>query len=553
MPVKSLTKLSMACAQSFSILRIVEGEPLLSSYFPHLKSLSLSNSTVVLSEMHIEAVPAGLTELELHSVEVQAAPTIRIDMLSRLPPQLQKLALSTPSISATEKFPNFASLVWPVPLRYLKLHAADPTLIYHLPPSIEKLYLTVKLNGPQKIKLPIPTSVLPLTVINVRISGLNYGIIQPKPFFFHPTTFPPNLQVCHLPFAFNLTSAQDWVNLPKSITKMPSAMLLHAYGPLDRAIPNLKVMICGATAPVSIFENLPQNLVELYSRQHSLDEIIQIPPNLQHLCINIKPAGQTPSDAQASSPCDISRLPPNLRSLDMRVRDESEKFSSIDFGYLPRNLSSLTIELKYVLDVKALLAMPRTLKTLSMSVSPESPLRFDSQLLKALPCSLTSLLLNLDALESAWQDWMDTIAQWTELERIQIYVNFNSDPSLLPIDMDILFKLPKSIKAACLPTYQSKLKPEHMERLPKGILTLSLQSIYGDALPFIASDECFAKLPKSLTRLHIPPTTTGLSDKLFDLLPANIIDLYGPPIVQDQKVDFLQKTWEGYALIPKKA
>lgn len=59
MPVKTLVKLELRCGQSLSVLRLVNGVPILDTLLPNLKKLHLDWSTVFLHEDHMKAVQIG--------------------------------------------------------------------------------------------------------------------------------------------------------------------------------------------------------------------------------------------------------------------------------------------------------------------------------------------------------------------------------------------------------------------------------------------------------------------------------------------------------------
>jgi hypothetical protein len=78
-PVNSITKLSFAFSQSFSVLRLeTDGVPLLGRITPNLKSLHLQRSTTPLELRHMQAVPKGLTKLHLSARYMELSSTFML-------------------------------------------------------------------------------------------------------------------------------------------------------------------------------------------------------------------------------------------------------------------------------------------------------------------------------------------------------------------------------------------------------------------------------------------------------------------------------------------
>jgi hypothetical protein len=427
----------------------------------------------------------------------------------------------------------------------------DPSIVYQLPEKLEKLTLSLTPNADGTVKLPIPTSVLPKSLISVCIDNTRV-LRRPEATWFHPTTFPPNLTHCELLFHFEQTVASDWDFLPKSITKMPLSRKFAHMCPIHLYLPNLEVItgLHGMGAfPESLLQNLPQKLLQLYAMYVGLEEITQIPPALEYLDVRIRPVSLSHPDVTiwSSIPpaCDMSRLPSTLQSLELRVAPGGHRFSKVDLGHLPRNLRYLYISLDDVEDAEALWALPRDLDTLMTDIDSENDLRLDSGLLDGFPVNLDVFTLNLNALDAVWQDWMNTISQWTRLDTLQITLNIIPE-AMRAIDMDVLLKLPKSLTYLDLPIHHSELEPQHFANLPGGLVSLILQVEYMDGSTCSASDECFANLPRSLTQLELPRKLVGLSPDIFNLLSSNILILSGPRELEELRDEFLERNWEGY-------
>jgi hypothetical protein len=555
MPLKSLTKLKMEFAQSFSVLHLVDDVPILDTYFPHLKSLNLANSTVILNEMHIEALPRGLIELELHSiVDPKSAPPIQCALLNNLPSQLEKLRMVTPVISVDETTLDYSSVVWPVGLSHLLLHKVDKCMVYHLPPAIEDL--TLRLQPIESTCDPIPTDILPASLTSVRIIPASFEKLT-----FRAIKFPPKLLLCDLPFNFR-AEGHDWTSLPKSLTQMTFHQEFYNAFPLHEYLPNLELMpgISSIFSLTLVLENLPPKLTGLYAYGFSLDQIPEIPRGLKTLVIGIRPVSVVLSrDLRAFIPpaCAMSRLPSTLQTLDMQLVSYDGFFSKIDFAFLPGNLRVFNIHLHAIKDVEALAALPQSLRTLSMDVSLDCDLAHNSRLLEYVPSHLKEFKLIMNVEKVAWQDWVDTIANWTELEKLEIIVTepptgpFNGiddhhEHQDGPFNIDYICKLPNSLKSAHFPVLNAVLKPEHMAGLPKGLCSLVLQASSHDPNPLVASDECFANLPASLALLLLPRRTSGITPKLLDLLGAKIVDISGPQCIEELKEKLLQRNWEGF-------
>jgi hypothetical protein len=550
MPLKSLTRLTMYCAQSFSVLKLDNGVPILDTYLLNLKSLVLGCSTVIVNETHLEALPQGLIELELYSRTVpQSEPPILCATLNKLPPHLEVLCIMSPVILVGEDPYNYESLVWPVGLRRLRLDRVDPCMFHNLPPSIEDLTLLVEPNDFNSVKMPLTTDLLPASLTKVIVTARANGYSEPLS--FHPTTFPPNLLLCNLPFDLEATSAADWIHLPRSITKMSISPHFHTICPLHIHLPNLEQWtgLYGPQAhPDSLLQNLPQNLRFLLVSNISLERITTIPSKVAYLCANLRPGPQNPliedSSPSFTTPVyDVSRLPVALLELNISATPKGEKFSKIDFGFLPQHLQALSFSFRDIEDVETLLAIPRSIKTISIDVVKSCGLSDNPRLMEYMPTNIRSLFIALHDPDTAWRDWISTIGNWSQLERLSIT---SRCPSALPVDLDLIFKLPKSLKSVRLPVSQSNLKPEHMERLPKGLCSLTFYADYTEQSPICASDECFAKIPTSLCRLFLPTKTQGLTSKLFEILSPNIVYIHGPQIVEELKSAFFHRNWEGY-------
>jgi hypothetical protein len=541
MPAMCLTTLSMHCAQSFSVLSHEDGVPLLQTSFPNLRSLLLTGSTVLLQEKHLEALPAGLIALKLDTIHLPGStpPSIRCSTLNKLPRQLEKLKLPTARILVDEDSHTYDSLIWPIHLRSLRLYKVDPSMMYHLPPSIEKLEIHLKPSDNSRVEMPIPTDVLPLSLIKVYISVRTNSLRPSLVVVFHPTTFPPNLKACHLPFDFEATCADDWTHLPKSIRTMTISKEFAIKCPIHAYLPNLEQIDGIYEYTDELLENLPQNLLELYTSA-SIEQVSHIPPKIQGLGIKIRPAIHLP---YGLSTFDMSRLPLSLQRLELGSATIDTRFSKIDFGFLPRNLQYLGFGLKDIEDTETLLALPKALKSLSVASTKEADLRLNLRLLEYFPTGLTALTLNIEVEDVPWQDWMDTIEKWTHLEELHIFPAWNL--IIPPVNMNVLLKLPISLKVAHLPCFDSVLKPEHMARLPKALHTLIIQ--YGHISSFTASDECFAKIPSSLNQIHLSSVTKGLTPKLFEILPPTVIEFSGPEdLLEGRLSDFFARNWEGY-------
>jgi hypothetical protein len=347
---------------------------------------------------------------------------------------------------------------------------------------------------------------------------------------FFPTSFPPNLKRSVIDFDYPNMIPSDWANLPKSITSVGLKSDIHRMGSIKDLLPNVERVfgLYGPNAhPNSFLENLPSKLTELFLKNVSLSSIPFLPNGMKQLSIKIEPlamSSQTCSDHSNSSMGSTSRLPHGLERLDLYKVDTDLKFCQADFDLIPRSLKVLSFELHNIEDANTLLGLPDGLKELSINILSPSSLELisDASLLDTIPTGITSLSLILDPVAAVWTNWMCRIDRLSALEVLVITINGYSS-ELLPVSLDFLKSLPRSITDLYLTLNRSEVTPEQMKGLPKLIREFSLGSADEDAgARSVASDECFAALPKSLVTLSLPGDLQGLTSNIIHILPSDL-------------------------------
>jgi hypothetical protein len=529
-PVKSITKLSFAFSQSFSVLRLeTDGVPLLDRIMPNLKSLHLERSTTVLELRHMQAVPKGLTKLHLIARYTKMSSTFMpFESAMNLPPGLKYLNLSS-AISPDETTKDYTPIVWPIGLTSLDMRA-EPGIIHHLPQNLTSLSLNMQHFRGIRVNSPIPTSIFPssLTEINA------FDMSSPKLKFF-PTTFPPTLKRSVIDFDYSNTTPSDWVNVPKSITDASLHSDIHQIGSIKDLFPNVERVfgLYGPDAhPDSFLENLPSKLTELHLKGVSLSSIPFLPNGMKQLAIKIEPlamSSQICADNSNSSMGSMSRLPHGLERLEIYKVDTDLKFCQADFDLIPRSLKVLSFELHNIEDANTLLGLPIGLKELSIDILSPSSLELisDVSLLDTLPSGITSLSLILEPVAAVWTNWMCRIDRLSALEVLAVLFDGYSS-ELLPVSLDFLKSLPRSITDLYLTLNRSEVTPEQMKGLPGLIRDFSLRSTDEAAGASVASDECFAALPKSLVTLYLPDDLQGLTSNIIHILPSNLCSISLP-------------------------
>jgi hypothetical protein len=303
---------------------------------------------------------------------------------------------------------------------------------------------------------------------------------------------------------------------------------------------------------------LPPNLKELDCGARSLSEIPKLPDLIEELCIHVEPlsAAPTASSAQSSDSSslfsgrlrsDMSRLPPKLLNLQVKSAVRGAKFRKEDFDLLPRTLRTLTLDLEDIGDANALLGLPaleRIQIDISMGSSPD--LICDSQLLEYLPSTLKDISIDLDPVKTTWPQWMRQIHCFPYLT--SLVVSFNEyDTSLDPISLEFLPSLPDTIIDLELPLHRTTITPEQMNALPQRIEALTFYSMSNSESINYASDECFANLPKTLIKLHVPHDTRGLTKRVLYLLPSTLTYLSLPETLHPFDEYYAREPeWDGF-------
>jgi hypothetical protein len=545
-PVNSITKFELSSAQCFSVLRLTDaGLPIIDGIFPNLRSLCLEGSTVFLAKHHMEAIPRSfLEELKLASLvaPISDGPDwMPISVLMNLPSTLKTLHLESTLISVDEERKDYSSIVWPKGLTHLHLRYIEKIFIQNLPPNLEVLNLTICHMMGKHLSGPFPTSALPPTLTDLEISDFCNIML-----LLSPDTFPPHLKRCIVSLDSSSSSSDpSWcLRLPKSLTQMSLTSDFPKLMDLPVILPNLR-RLEGIRLKLEVLENLPPGLEQLRQRNVIISSIPFIPPGIKEMSTIVTPlaaASQSPSEHSSQTPTvsqlksDLSMLPSRLLSLELNTL-EGMLFSRADFNLLPQTLRSIDFYLHIIQDKDTLLGLPSSLERISIDISEECSQKMflDPLLLDNIPSSIKDLVVQMDCLPVVWQTWMRKLGRFKDLELLQITI-YNFSANVEPITLDFFSFLPQTLTELELPINRTEITPEQIESLPKFLICFSLLS-GAEHTDCFASDECFAKLPKTLAYLSLPHELLGLTQNLIHILPSTIVTLLLPLYITDSNVN----------------
>jgi hypothetical protein len=492
----------------------------------------------MLDATHLEAVPGGLEKLTLkvRSLSRKHLP-IPCSALCNLPKNLRKLDLSAPTISLDPEPKDYSCIVWPVHLRCLRLVNISKPILQNLPPHVEDLKLWIaRMSDESDDEEFFPTHLLPSTLTSLDVSFLNS--YKKK---FTLTRWPPSLKNCKIPFDFNQSTREAWSQVPHSMTMIDLGIDYPYKDKIADDVPNLKripVAWSGRAFPASLLSHLPPNLTDFFNSHNSVGQIPAIPQSIRSMVIKIRPGSacvQSSADEMNtpsfnSSVCDIMRLPRNLTNLTLYRTAIDAKLCYSDFECLPPTLQNLMFELQHLENSEVLSVIPRSLKTITITISPttEDSLISDVALLDHLPTSLTSITLYMHRADIAWPEWMCRMNRFTSMRTIclECWLQPQSRITINP-PLDFLRLLPQTLTELALPLFQVDISPEQVKNAwPKRLTDLSLRSIAGSMST--ASNDCFIGLPTSLVRLELPSNLKGLTDDFFRIIPTSVVSLSAP-------------------------
>jgi hypothetical protein len=326
-----------------------------------------------------------------------------------------------------------------------------------------------------------------------------------------------------------------------NLTQFMTIDNMEAYPPgfLDTLPPTLK-LLDGMTVPLAQTPNISEKLEGMSA---------SVTPLSLASSSSERPSEEFSSSESGLIRGDMSRLPRNLAVLDLQSAVVLTKFEKVDFDLLPRTLQEISLDLKDVENANTLLGLPNTLNTINIKISENSSsdLICDSQLFDKLPSALKHISIFMDPIETAWTLWMLSLHRYPSL--VSLFVTFNDfDSRIDPISLDFLPSLPKTIVELHLPLCQTHLTPELIKALPPNLESLWLHSMPFQGSINYATDECFANLPKTLSRLHVALDTKGLTNGLLQILPSTLVSLTLPKQFTPLLVEYFAREpeWDGF-------
>jgi hypothetical protein len=536
-PVPTLEKLELSFAQSFAILALKDGKPILETIFPNLKFLKLSNSTKLLTVENMKALPRNLEKLSISSMFSSATrKSLSCTALEDLPPNLKELSISGSYIGPDPTTKTYNSIKWPVGLVSLRLSVSASQMIFHLPQTLE--YLSMDMGDTNDTAGGefgiISTSLLPASLTSCRIDGFRYNDRHG----FKSETYPPQLTRLATPIVFH-SMAEELALLPKSLTdvRLPAAAFQVANIP--ELLPNLQHVNLVGSSPESYLKNLPPNLRDLYNQKRgscSLSEIPSLPSRLVNLGINISP-----------EEADLRKIPHSVLNLSLSV---TGVLSPSLVELLPPRLTSLSTKLHHYESKEAFSRIPKEIVSLELSINHPCPadLHSDPTLLDHLPPNLNALNLTIGTQGTQFGEWIKSLSKYPNLTMLFLFVDDNilNDE---PWSMDYMRHIPASVVHLYAPWGSSSLEPEMMAHLSPSLRTLHFSSS-SQSQP-VASDQCFANLPKNLTALTLPPKLNGISPDIVHVIPETLLEL-NLPDTSLHSIYYSRSVWEGYSFFTNK-
>jgi hypothetical protein len=545
-PVSSVSSLTFSFGQSFRVLQLEGGIPLLDRYFPNLKSLHLECSIIFLTQNLMKAVPKGLEELRLISrYSTSDTPPMPIAALLDLPPMLRSLHIRSAPIMRDAECADFSGVFWPSQLTLLHLETVDRCIFAHLPHNLEAL--TLFLERAQNLSIdPKQPGVFPNSLTHLEIH--EFGTPEHARLKFRPDLLPPNLKVCEVDLDYS-APLSNWHMVPQSITTITLESRILSIGAIPDFFPklaNLEFRINDSQLDIrSLLTHPPAQLKEVYCPEACLSEMC-LPQNLKYLFCRVAPLDLA-STTDSLRLGTMSHLPRRLISLDFSCVPRNYLFRRDDFERLPKTLESIEFKLRNLFDREALLGIPSILKSILLELpsSRSHALNKDPDLPDLLPSGLTSIRLSTVCLDTAWRRWMLRLNRFKALSSISI-LSIGDEEEGEPISLDFIESLPKSLMSLHFPIDGAQIVPEQLAALPKHLTRLTFTLDSGHSAK--ASDACMASLPKTLSYLSLPDRLEGLSQNVVPFLPPSLTRLRLPkPINEAKKLYFLQEPeWLGY-------
>jgi hypothetical protein len=540
-PVPTLQKLVLSFAQSFSVLVLKDGTPLLETIFPLIKNIKLSNSTRLLNEDHMKALPRTLEKIRLSSMYCSArANRLPFSILDDLPPNLKKLSMYVSYIEPEQETKTYNSVQWPVGLRYLHLRLCSPQILFCLPRGLEYLNLeftrTPETRDPENFVMgDVSTSLLPASLITCHINGFRYDSQEGV----KSEAYPPNLKVLSTQLLFNSHAAEQMALLPKSLTSIRLPAAVFETVNVTELLPNLEEISIVGVWPQRFWQNLPPNLRDFYQQSNEsclLAEIPSLPPRLINLGVRL-----------SAEEADLKKIPPSVQSLEITIVSGTLSPSLVDL--LPPHLTSLTINLHACESKEVFSHMPKTLLSLELVVQSACPasLYSDPTLLDQAPSNMTVLILAIAIGGTAWSDWIKRLSStFPKLDSLFLFLEDEVVQEEEPWPMDFMLHIPPGVTDLYVPIGNSSLEPGMMTNLPKGLRSLQFSS--SRRLNPQASDECFANLPSTLISFALPSNLTGISPNIIDIIPSAVVSLSLPTSFHKlYETYYSRPIWEGYS------
>jgi hypothetical protein len=543
-PVPTLEKLVLTFAQSFSVLVLEDGKPVLETIFPLIKNVKLTNSTRLLNEDHMKALPRTLEKIALSAMYCSPrASRLPFSILVDLPPNLRKLSLYVGYIEPEQETKTYNSLKWPVGLRHLHLRLCSPQILFCIPKGLENLniefaYMPETSYSEKLMMNNFSSSLLPASLTACCIDGFSHNSQEGV----KSETYPPNLKVLSTQLVFRSLEEQ-LVLLPKSLTSIRLPAQVCETIDVPELLPNLEEISIIGGWPKRVWQNLPPNLRNFNNQSDAdclLTEIPRLPSRLNRLGIR-----------SSAEEADFRKIPSSLQTLGITIVSGTLSPSLIDL--LPPRLTSLTINLQDLESKEVFSHMPKTLLSLELDIKAACPssLYSDPALLDHVPNKLTVLILTIAIGGTAWSDWIKRLSSnCPSLNALFLFVEDNAlDQD--PWSMDYMLHIPPGVKELYVPIGSSPLEPEMMTNLPKGLRTLHFSSSRHSNAQ--AGDQCFANLPSTLNSFVLPPNLTGITPNIIDILPVALVYLSLPtPFLNLYETYYSRPNWEGYSYFQNK-
>jgi len=543
-PVPSLTTLSLSFAQSFHVLRLEGSSPVLERLFPNLRTLDLAHYVRKLERHHLLALPRTLTAVSLRSTYFSSPSSYtrfsHLD-LALLPPDLESIYISNLFITGDAATNRFDGITWPVKLKKLTMrYFENHNILHQLPPEIEHLDIEMADNN---ISGEFRTSQLPRSLTSCNIAG-----VLRRPFSIVPDgKYPPQLKTFQVNLKFDDVS--KLVGLPPTLTECRQLSTVVAALRLD-LLPHIRSLHCSCPKiPDFVLQHqLPRNLVSLSSSGTKPDLIPweSLPKTLTFVCLQIG------SEEHAAM------IPRGVRRISI-PQDCSYALSSRACSLFPPHLSALTLWLHQIENIECLSQLPSTWISsldISMDSATKSEIAMDPHLSRHLRGMkrLSEVGVTISGADSCWREWVVDLDSnhFPLLNSLVVAVDTPTEREWKQPSHYIKSLATSLTEVGVILSNTCDDDPLLFASLPPKLHTLILMSPYvpnADTTPTIAvNDAQFAHLPASLTYLNID-CCTGLTPRLFYIIPPNISDLEVPSYLPKSALDnyFRKDHWEGHS------